>query len=84
MSIEFKVVFPQNDPPTDGSRAGLCQYITYDFFFSKLILHNLFSSNQEKSVFFIPIDDPLNPLEHEHISSHGKSIKFLSHVKGLK
>ena len=25
-----------------------------------------------------------NPLEHEHISSHGKSMKFLSHVKGLK
>ena len=28
-------------------------------FFFKLILHNLFSSNQEKNVFFIPIGGPL-------------------------
>ena len=25
-----------------------------------------------------------NPLAHENISSHGNSMKFLSHVKGLK
>ena len=30
------------------------------------------------------IVNDLNPLVHEHISSHGKSMKFLSHVKGLK
>ena len=31
----------------------------------------------------ITIFGPFNPLSHDPISSHRKSMKFLSHVKGL-
>ena len=31
MSIKFKAFFPKNDPLTDGSGAGLCQYMSCIF-----------------------------------------------------
>ena len=80
VSIKFKVVFPKNDPLTDGSRAGLCQYITYDFFF-KIDSPYPFQFKSRKNVFFLfPQAIPLTicPVSY---SQQGR--RFLKHIINL-